>query len=208
MKNTNWKPHHVTCPKCGKSHHIFDNAAPSQHVRFAACGQAYYMHGGPIRDADVTQSMHRHVEITRALPVRELTAAECRHLGVHAHDYYTNSPEDRTMRRKALILRGAGENWTAYFSDATEASRIQQWIEAEKPMRQTDEAAKLEAREKPKKTDDEHAALLEVEKQCRIGLSMLEYQWHLIKDREDNVMADMRRALHALDAVRGRKDQP
>jgi len=70
----------------------------------------------------------RPVNITRELPVRELTPGECRMLKVHCHNA---SPE----RHKAYLLRASGEDWSVYFN-ATEASKIQAWIEAEQlPVR-------------------------------------------------------------------------
>lgn len=63
----------------------------------------------------------------RRMLVRDLTPEQCRKLLSHNHGQALDP-----MRRKAYLLKSAGENWTAYFSDATIASRIQQWIENEK----------------------------------------------------------------------------
>lgn len=36
------------CPKCGKTHYIFKNAAPSSSYKLAYCGQRYGWDNRPI----------------------------------------------------------------------------------------------------------------------------------------------------------------
>lgn len=71
----------------------------------------------------------------RNTPVRDLTPEQCRKLLSHHHGG-TLTPE----RRKAYLLKSAGDKWPAYFSDATEASRVQLWIQNEQMPLTRDEA--------------------------------------------------------------------
>lgn len=119
------------CPKCGKTHHIFTHASPSSHVKFAPCGQAYRMHGGPIEPAN-SLGLNRGVQIARALPVRDLTPTECRALLVHCHETYEDEINHK-MRRNAYLFRGAGAHWHVYFNEF-QRKEIELWMESEEPL--------------------------------------------------------------------------
>lgn len=60
----------------------------------------------------------------RETPVKFLSPDQCGKLLVHNHG--GGLTEDR---RKAYLLKRSGNAWSAYFPDATEASRIQSLIE-------------------------------------------------------------------------------
>lgn len=62
----------------------------------------------------------------RASKVRDLTPEQCRRLLSHHHGRPLHP-----MRRRAYLLKSSGQNWPDYFPDATEASKIQAWIENE-----------------------------------------------------------------------------
>ena len=68
----------------------------------------------------------RKIDIIRELPVKHLTEDECRRLLVHSHSC-------GNQRRKAYLLKSAGKNWSVYFGNVTEASKIQQFINEENP---------------------------------------------------------------------------
>lgn len=120
----------MTCPTCKKVHHIFKNSMLG-HVRFAVCGQAYHTYGGPIPPVD-SLITSRGVQITRCLPVRDLSPLECRVLMVHCHDTYFDQPA-KNMRRRAYLLRASGPDWHLYFNES-ERQAVKEWMNNEKPL--------------------------------------------------------------------------